>query len=123
MTTTKNTKSATIEGVLDAPRDQQDTLDRLAGRATRAIPQAKLAFDAMTAHPLARRTDADFGRLRQRPTRLDTPDKTTTLVQAELSVTVEIHPVSSLGLVALTPPSLPGARMTNLFGFYTSCCS
>jgi hypothetical protein len=30
-TTTKNTKSATIEGVLDAPRGQEDALDRLAG--------------------------------------------------------------------------------------------
>jgi putative transposase len=30
-TTTKNTKSASIEGVLDAPRDREEVLDRLAG--------------------------------------------------------------------------------------------
>jgi putative transposase len=30
-TSTKNTKSATIEGVLDAPRDREEVLDRLAG--------------------------------------------------------------------------------------------
>jgi hypothetical protein len=34
-------------------------------------------------------------------------------------VTVELHPVSFLGLVALTPPASKEARMNKVVSFYT----
>jgi len=88
---------------------------RLPGRRRRTITQARLALGAIAAHPLARGADAHFGglgRLRERPLLLD--DSLTeqqALLQAERRVSVQHHPVSSLGLSWLDtaqPPRRPG---------------
>ena len=77
-----------------------------------AIEQPELALGAVAAHPLARAADADFGglgRLRQRPLSLDHPPaEQPALVQAEGRVSVQLHPVSSLGLSGLAALSLQG---------------
>jgi hypothetical protein len=77
-----------------------------------AVKQAELALAAVAADPLARAADADFsgrGRLRQRPMLLnDALGQQPTLVQAERSVSVKLHPESSLGLGRLAAPSLQG---------------
>src|SRR5918994_1789406 len=96
-----------------------DRLDAVVGRAVcdpcrrrGAIEQAELALRAVAADPLARAAHADFGgrgRLRQRPALLDdAPCQQPALVQAEGRVSVELHPVSSLGLGCLAAPSLQG---------------
>jgi hypothetical protein len=88
---------------------------RLTGRRRRAICQARLAIGAVATRPLARGADARFGargRLRERPLLLD--DALTeqhALPQAERRVSVQHHPVSSLGLSWLDtaqPPRRPG---------------
>src|SRR5947209_6035133 len=90
------------------PAQRSDRLHALLARAMRDQPrrrrpiqQPELAVDSIAAHPLASAADADFGgrgRLRQRPPLINYPlAQTPALVQAERSVTVQIHPVSSLG--------------------------
>src|SRR5277367_2229945 len=50
-----------------------------------------------------------LGRPRQRPTLHEHPiDQQLASLDAETSVSVQLHPVSSLGLVASTPTSLQG---------------
>jgi hypothetical protein len=89
------------------PPQRGDRLDAQLGRAVvdaagrrRTIQQSELAFAAIAGHPLVGRARADFGglgRLRQRPALLNyTPAEQLPLLQAERSVTVKPHPVSSL---------------------------
>jgi hypothetical protein len=85
------------------------------GRRRGTMLQPQLAVGAIAPHPLARASDADFGgrgRLRHRPRLLnDTAAQHPPLVQAESRVTVQLHPVSSLELVASSttqPPRRPG---------------
>jgi hypothetical protein len=47
------------------------------------------------------------------------PSELMPLVQVERRVSVELHPVSSLGLGGLAAPSLQGAGMNNLLRNYT----
>ncbi len=49
----------------------------------------------------------------------DSIDEQLAPLDAEASVSVQLHPVSSLGLVALTPPSLQGARLNNVLRNYS----
>jgi transposase len=77
-----------------------------------AVQQALPALGAMAGQPLARGALADPGRLggrAQRPPRhLNPLDQQLAALQAEPRVSVQLHPVSSLGLVASTPTSLQG---------------
>jgi hypothetical protein len=88
---------------------------RLARRRRRAIAQARLALGPVAAHPLAGGADAHFGglgRLRERPLLLDDAlAEHQALLQAERRVSVQHHPVPSLGLSWLDtaqPPRRPG---------------
>src|SRR5712691_6151992 len=84
--------------------------DRVRGR--RAVEQAELAVGAVAPHPLARAADADLrglSCLRQRPLLINyAPAQKPTSIQTERSVSVKIHPVSSLGLSGLAALSLQG---------------
>src|SRR5207253_5405333 len=77
-----------------------------------AVAEAGLALLAVAAGPLAGGALADLGgrgRLGQRPTVIDdAPGELAALLQTELGVSVELHPVSSLWLVASNTPSLQG---------------
>src|SRR3954451_12078433 len=77
-----------------------------------AILQTRDPLRPVASQPLARGALADSGRrggLRQRPPRdLDPLDQQLTALDAETSVSVQLHPVSSSGLVASTPTSLQG---------------
>jgi hypothetical protein len=78
---------------------------------------------AETGEPLRRSTDAATGRLgsrRQRPLFLEHPpaDQQTTARTGPM-VSVQLHPVPSLGLVASTPPASREARMNNVLRNYT----
>ena len=77
-----------------------------------AVEQPELAFHAVAPDPLAGAADADFGglgRLRQRPSLINySPAQLPTTIQTECSVSVEVHPVSSLGLSRLVALSLQG---------------
>src|SRR5437588_6048787 len=101
------------------PPERGDRLDAVLGRAIgevdrrrRAVEQPELAILAVAGDPLTRAADADFGgrgRLRQRPVLLDDPSaEQAAFVQAEGSVSVKVHSVSSLGLGRLAAPSLQG---------------
>ena len=104
------------------PAQRLDDLDAIGRRAMRdamrrrgAIAQPGLALGAVARDPLRARALADFGRLgglRQRPpVREDTNDHPPALIQAEGRVSVQLHPVSSLGLTGLStcqPPRGPG---------------
>src|SRR5215213_9987858 len=78
----------------------------------RAIEQAELALPPVTGQPFARGAVTDSGRhggLRQRPPRqLDPLDQQLASFDAQTRVSVQLHPVSSLGLVALDTSSLQG---------------
>jgi hypothetical protein len=82
------------------------------GRRRGAVQQPAGSLRPIAPQPLAGGALADSGRLggpRQRPPRpLDTFDQQLAALQAEPGVSVQLHPVSSLGLVALTPTSLQG---------------
>src|ERR1019366_9531540 len=84
--------------------------DRERGRRT--IQQAELAVGAIAANPLASAPLTDLsglGRPLQRPSVInDSPAEIPALVQAERSVSVQIHPVSSLGLRCLAALSFQG---------------
>src|SRR3954447_8577750 len=104
---------------------QRNDLHALLGSAMRdrqwrrrAIQQAGLAVGPIAGHPLRARAVADLGRrggLRQRPPLIDNPtDHPPPLIQAERGVSVQLHPVSSLGLAASNTSSLQGGpRMNN----------
>jgi hypothetical protein len=85
---------------------------RLALGGRRAIGQARLPLGAIAPNPLATGALAHsggFGRLRERlPLLDDAPAHHQPAPRTEPGVSVELHPVSSLGLVASTPPSLEG---------------
>src|SRR5690242_21756553 len=70
-------------------------------RRRRAIQQTELPFSAVASHPLSCAADTDLGRrgrLARRPLSLHNPTaQLTTSFQTESSVTVQLHPVSSLG--------------------------
>src|SRR3989442_372726 len=102
------------------PPERRDRLDALLLGAVRsrvrrrgAGEQPELALGAVTPDPLAGAADADFGglgRLRQRPSLLDHPTaQLPTSIQTESRVSVQVHPVSSLGLSRLPALSLQGA--------------
>src|SRR3954471_21777286 len=78
----------------------------------RAIQQSRLALSAVTGDPLRSGVVADFGRLgglRQRPPLLQHPaNQAPALIETERRVSVQLHPVSSLGLLASTTSSLQG---------------
>src|SRR5207253_838980 len=84
--------------------------DRIRRRG--AIQQPELALGAVAPHPLAGTADADFGGLgrpRHRPLLLDHPPaQHPAPIQTESSVSVKIHPVSSLRLSRLAALSLQG---------------
>lgn len=94
-----------------------------------AIQQPVHTFGAMAGQPLARAAVTDSGRLgslRQRPPRiLDTLDEELPTFDAELGVTVQLHPVSSLGLRWLGSPQPPRSagwlahRRNNVLRIYT----
>src|SRR5215218_1549550 len=77
-----------------------------------AIVEPNLALVPVAADPLSRRALAHLGgqgRLAERPTLIDDPpDKPQPLLRCEGSVTVELHPVTSLGLGGFDTPSLQG---------------
>src|SRR5829696_7088294 len=79
---------------------------------SRSCDAPELAFGAVAPDPLARAADTNFGglgRRRQRPLLIDNPlNQHPPLVQAESRVSVELHPVSSLGLSRLAALSLQG---------------
>src|SRR5450759_2199453 len=81
-------------------------------RRRRVIQQAELAVHAIATHPLPGTTNADLdgrGRLRHRPCLInDSLTEQPALIQAERRVSVQIHPVSSLGLRCLAALSLQG---------------
>src|ERR1019366_8539356 len=114
------------------PSERRDRLDPLLTGPVRnpmrrrgAIPQPALPLSAVADHPFARAADTDsggLGRLRQRPLPLN--DGTAELAAAfetERSVSVQVHPVSSLvglrWLGSSQPPRRPG--WTNLLRNYT----
>ena len=110
-------------GETQAPQ-RRDRLDavlrrRVVHRVRRrgAIEQAGLTLGPEAADPLARRPPlADLGgpgRLSQRPILInDPPAEQAALVQAERGVSVQLHPVSSLGLSGLSTSSASkGARI------------
>src|SRR5437763_417440 len=75
-------------------------------------------------HPLTGAADADLGgrgRLAHRPSLLEHPTaELPTTFQTERSVSVKLHPVSSLGLSGLGSPQPPrGPGWTNLLRNYT----
>jgi hypothetical protein len=80
-----------------------------------AIEEPRLSISAITPNPLPTRALAHargLGRVRERPLQLDNPThhRQTTL-RAESSVSVQLHPVSSLGLRGFDttqPPGRPG---------------
>src|SRR5260221_14565557 len=81
-------------------------------RRRRAIQQPKLALCEIAPHPLASAADADLGgrgRLAQRPLPIHNPTaQPATAFQTESSVSVKLHPVSSLGLRCVVALSLQG---------------
>src|SRR5437763_7325680 len=76
------------------------------------IHQSELALDSVAPHPLTGTADADFGglgRRRDRPSFLDDPPaQQPAPIQTERSISVKVHPVSSLGLSRLAALSLQG---------------
>ena len=104
------------------PTQRGDRLDALLGGAVghpkwrrRAVHQAGLPLGPEAARPLAGGALAHLGgrgRLAERPSFIDDPPgQQATLVQTEGGVSVEFHPVSSLGLSGLStsqPPRRPG---------------
>src|SRR5438309_983144 len=78
------------------------------------VQQPELALDSITPHPLAGAADADFGglgRLRPRPRFLHYPPaQLPTPIQTERSISVKVHPVSSLGLSRLGALSHVGVQ-------------
>src|SRR6185312_10365773 len=104
------------------PPQRSDHLHPILGSAIvdalgrrRAIEQPSYALDPKTTSPLSSTTLADLGglgRLLQRPAFLNhSASKKLPLLQSERSVTVELHPVSSLGLGGFDtsqPPRRPG---------------
>src|SRR5437764_8690141 len=76
------------------------------------IHQSGLALDSVAPHPLTGTADADFGglgRRRDRPSFLDDPPaQQPAPIQTERSISVKVHPVSSLGLSRLAALSLQG---------------
>src|ERR1700740_1716740 len=101
------------------PPQRRDRLDSLLLGAVRdrirrrgAVEQPELALGAVTPDPLAGAADADFGGLgclRQRPSLLNNSTaQLPTSIQTESRVSVQIHPVSSLGLSGLAALSLQG---------------
>src|SRR5581483_4357279 len=81
-------------------------------RRRRTIQQPPEPLSPPPRQPLPRGPLADSGRLgglRQRPPRpLNTINEQLAALQAETSVSVQPHPMSSLGLVASAPTSLQG---------------
>src|SRR3954447_19542918 len=101
------------------PPERGDRLDPPLAGAVRDEPRRRgpieetgIALDQEPTHPLASAPDADLGgrgRLGHRPPfDNDTTGKQPPLVQAEGRVSVQLHPVSSLGLVASDTSSLQG---------------
>lgn len=88
-----------------------------------AVEQPSVPLHPPAAQPLARRPLADaggLGRRRQRPALLfDAPDQELATVRAGASVSVELHPVSSLNLGGSAPPAFKEARMNNVVRNYT----
>ena len=84
--------------------------DRLGRRG--AVDQARLALLPPALEPAIRRPLADaggLGRRRQRPgLALDPLHEQPPALRAGAGVTVQLHPVTSLGLVASAPRSLQG---------------
>src|SRR5579884_4486735 len=76
------------------------------------IQQPELTLSAVARHPLTGTADADLGgrgRLAQRPLTLHHPPaQLPASFQTERSVSVKLHPVSSLGLRCLAALSLQG---------------
>jgi hypothetical protein len=97
-------------------RDRLDPILRrracLASRGRGTIGQSGLALLAVATHPLARRDLAHLGglgRLAERPTPIDyPPGQPKALLRCERRVTVELHPVTSMGLGGFDTPSLQG---------------
>src|SRR5205823_6774891 len=81
-------------------------------RSRGAIKQPDLALGAVARHPFTSAADGDLGglgRLAQRPLPLYcTAAELATAFQTESSVSVKLHPVSSLGLRCLAALSLQG---------------
>src|SRR5262249_53541683 len=84
-------------------------------RSGRALEQALLALVVVAGQPLAGRAHAHargLGRLRERPAPLlDSLDDQQPAVQTGARVAVQLHPVTSLGLVGVIPPASKEARM------------
>src|ERR1039458_9895701 len=114
------------------PSERRDRLDSLLTASVRdpmrrrgAIPQPALPLGSVATHPFARAADAasgGLGRLRQRPLPInDGTAELATAFQTERSVSVQVHPVSSLvglrWLGSSQPPRRPG--WTNLLRNYT----
>src|SRR5215207_9960104 len=94
----------------------QGQLDGADERSTRP------AIRSITRHPLASGADADFsglGRRSQRPFLLDNATaQSPTSIQAERSVSVQLHPVPSLGAGCVAAPASKEARMNNVLRNY-----
>jgi hypothetical protein len=79
-------------------------------RSRGAIHQPSRPFQPVPGQPLARGAVTDSGRvggLRQRPPRIHAIDQQLAALDAEASVTVQLRPVSSLGLSGVSTPQPP----------------
>ena len=85
----------------DAEPASAPTNDRPAGRSLGAPPRQPLRRGALA-------DSGGLGRLRQRPPRRDPLDDQPPALRTGPRVSVQLHPVSSLGLVALDTSSLQG---------------
>jgi len=107
-------------------RDRLHTLVRGAlrdpVRSRGAVEQTLLTLLSIAPPPLRDRAHADpggLGRRAQRPTLpLDSPDHKRATMRTGPRVTVQLHPVTSLVLVALTPPASKEAGWNNAPGSY-----
>src|SRR5215210_7468467 len=88
-----------------------------------AVQEPRRTLGTPAPEPAVGGSDADaggLGRRRHRPALpFDSIDEQPAAVRTGASVSVELHPVPSLWLVASTPPASEEARMTNAVRNYS----
>jgi hypothetical protein len=86
-------------------------------------PARRLSYRRIAPHPLTsgpRAHSGGLGRLRERDPLLENPlDHGRPALRAEGRVSVNLHPVISLVLVASTPPASKETRMNNVLRNYS----